>query len=337
MGQSAPHSIDGAAHGFNCKGGVSGPRSRACGERRKPAYARCVIVCLGEAIVDLVCERELAEPGEADNFVPHPGGALANVAVAARRAGADAALLGAVGDDAWGSWLREKLWQERVDIRWLETTEGLATPVAFVTFNWEREPSFAIYGEGIGQAMRAATSHLSEAIAIADALVFGSNTLVSEPERELTLRARRAARDRGAHIIFDPNLRPNRWRDMNRAVRLCREMMDGALVVRANEWEARELTGEGDPAAAASAFVEGGAQLGVVTGRKGAMMRGAANAEEASPEVEVVSPLGAGDAFTGALAAGLAQAEWDPSRGAETLKGAVEAGARACTGWGAQV
>jgi fructokinase len=301
-----------------------------------PAYARCVIVCLGEAIVDLVCERELAEPGEADHFVPHPGGALANVAVAARRSGADAALLGGVGDDAWGSWLREKLWQERVDVRWLEETEGLQTPVAFVTFNWEREPAFAIYGEGIAAAMRAATAHLPDAIATAEALVFGSNTLVSEPERELTLRARRAARDRGAHILFDPNLRPNRWRDMGRAVRLCREMIDGALVARANEWEAREITGESDPAAAASALCEEGAQLGVVTGRWGAVMRGAASAEQASLNVEVVSPLGAGDAFTGALAAGLAEVEWDPSRGAEALKGAVEAGARACTGWGAQ-
>jgi sugar/nucleoside kinase (ribokinase family) len=296
-----------------------------------------VILCLGEAIVDLVCERELAEPGEADQFVPHPGGALANVAVAARRAGAESALLGGVGDDAWGSWLREKLWQERVDVRWLVAAEDLQTPVAFVTFNWEREPSFAIYGEGIAGAMRAATTHLPDAIKAADALIFGSNTLVSEPERELTLRARRAARDSGAVIIFDPNLRPNRWRDMGRAVRLCREMTDGALVVRANEWEAHEITGEADPAAAAETLVEEGATLGVVTNSDGAVMRGAARGEAASPKVDVVSPLGAGDAFTGALAAGLAAVGWDPSRAAEALPGAVEAGAQACTGWGAQV
>jgi sugar/nucleoside kinase (ribokinase family) len=297
-----------------------------------------MIVCLGEAIVDLVCERELAEPGEADHFVPHPGGALANVAVAARRAGAESALLGGVGDDAWGSWLRERLWHEGVDVRWLETIEGVATPVAFVTFDWEREPSFAIYGEGIAEAMRAAGPHLSEAIGGAEALIFGSNTLVSEPERELTLRARRAARDSGAQLLFDPNLRPNRWRELSRGVRLSRELIDGTLVVRANEWEARELTDESDPAAAAEALCELGAALGVVTvGREGAVMRGAASGEASSPRVEVVSPLGAGDAFMGALAAGLARVDWDPERGAKALKGAVEAGARACTGWGAQV
>ncbi len=297
-----------------------------------------MIVCLGEAIVDLICERELAEPGEADQFVPHPGGALANVAVAVKRAGSEAALLGGVGDDAWGSWLRERLWRTGVDVRWMATIEDAPTPVAFVTFDWEREPSFAIYGEGIGQAMRAAGPHLGEALAAAEALVFGSNTLVGEPERELTLRARRAARDGGSRVLFDPNLRPNRWRDLGRAVRLCREMIDGTMVVRANQWEAKELTGETDPAAAAQALCGLGAELGVVTiGRQGAVMRGAASAEAVSPRVEVVSPMGAGDAFMGALAAGLAQVDWDLERGGEALAVAVEAGAHACTGWGAQV
>ena len=124
-----------------------------------------MIVCLGEAIVDLICERELSEFGEADRFAPHPGGALANVAVAASREGASAGLLGGVGDDPWGSWLRERLWHERVDVSSLETVAGLMTPVAFVTFDWEREPSFSVYGEGIGETMAAAAGHLDEAIA----------------------------------------------------------------------------------------------------------------------------------------------------------------------------
>jgi sugar/nucleoside kinase (ribokinase family) len=294
------------------------------------------ILCLGEAIVDLVCERELSEPGEADHFVPHPGGALANAAVAARREGAEAALLGGVGDDAWGSWLRERLWHQRVDVRWLSTVEDLATPVAFVTFDWEREPSFAIYGEGIPETTRAAAAHLDEALEAGEALLFGSNTLVGEPEREVTLRARRAARDRSVPIVFDPNLRPNRWRDMRRAVALCREVIDGALIVRSNEWEARELTGEQDAARAAQALCDLGAQLGVVTlGRRGAVVRGAVEAEAGSPPVEVVSPMGAGDAFVGALAAGLSGLDWDVSRAAEALPAACAAGARACTTWGA--
>jgi sugar/nucleoside kinase (ribokinase family) len=297
-----------------------------------------MIACLGEAIVDLICERELAEPGEADHFVPHPGGALANVAVAASREGAEVALLGGVGDDAWGSWLRERLWHERVDVSRLETVEGLATPIAFVTFDWEREPSFAVYGEGIAETMGAAGRHLDEATGAASALVFGSNTLVGEPEREVTLRARRAARDRDVPILFDPNLRPSRWRDLDRALDLCRDLIDGAMVVRANDTEARELTGERDPEKAAEALCGHGAKIAVVTlGPRGVLMRGAADAEVPAPQVEVVSPLGAGDAFMGALAAGMAALDWDPSRAAEALPAACAAGARACTAWGAQV
>jgi sugar/nucleoside kinase (ribokinase family) len=296
-----------------------------------------VILCLGEAIVDLICERELAEPGEADHFVPHPGGALANVAVAARREGAEVALLGGVGDDAWGNWLRERLWHEGVDVHWLETIEGLATPIAFVTFDWEREPSFAVYGEGIAATIRAAASHLDEAVGGGSGFVFGSNTLVGEPEREVTLRARRAALDRGVPILFDPNLRPNRWRDMDRAMDLCRDMVVGALLVRTNEAEARELTGEKDPVAAADALVALGAKIAVVTlGAEGALMRGASSGEAPAPEVDVVSPLGAGDAFMGALAAGLAALNWETSRAADALPAACAAGARACTAWGAQ-
>ncbi|MDX6668634.1 MAG: fructokinase, partial [Solirubrobacteraceae bacterium] len=56
-------------------------------------------LCLGEAIVDLVCEHPVADLAEADSFVPHLGGAVANVAVGAARCGAEVALAGGTGDD----------------------------------------------------------------------------------------------------------------------------------------------------------------------------------------------------------------------------------------------
>jgi fructokinase len=295
------------------------------------------IVCLGEAIVDLVCEEPLASPDDAGSFIPHPGGALANVAVAASRAGADAALLGGVGDDPWGHWLRSRLAGEGVGVEWTAVAAELTTPLALVTFGPDFEPSFQLYGESIGPAMRAAREHMPVALAGGSAFVFGSNTLVGEPERELTVSARRAARDRDLPILFDPNLRPNRWRSMDRAVTVCRELCDGAFAVKTTSEEAELLTGKSDPADAAAALCGLGAQIGVVTrGAAGALMRGAADGEADAPRIEVVSPLGAGDAFMGALAAGLAKAGWDPARAAEALPGAVAAGARACSGWGAQ-
>ena len=185
--------------------------------------------------------------------------------------------------------------------------------------------------------MRAGGRFLEEAMAEASALVFGSNTLVGEPERRLTMQARRRALDLGVPILFDPNLRPNRWENMEAAVDFCRELCDGAFLVRTNREEAEMLTGVEEPASAASALCRLGARLAVVTlGAEGAVMRGASSGHEPSPQVSVVAPLGAGDAFMGTLAAALAELGWDAAEATKALPAATVAGARACEGWGAQ-
>ena len=64
-------------------------------------------------------------------------------------------------------------------------------------------------------------------------------------------------------------------------------------------------------------------------------MRGACEAELPSPEVDVVSTLGAGDAFMGTLVGELAGLDWDLERAGEALPAALEAAADACTRWAA--
>lgn len=294
------------------------------------------ILCLGEAIVDLLCERRIASIEEADSYRPHFGGALANVAVAARRRGAAVALAGGAGDDPWGRWLRSRLRSEGVDLSWFSLMAGLRTPVAFATFDRDGEPSFQIYGEGIEACVHSVGDRLEEAVGSASALVFGSNTLVGAPERAITLQARRLASDRGIPILFDPNLREHRWTNLDVALGLCRQLCEGAFCVRANEAEARAITGAEDPGTAAREIAALGARIAIVTrGAAGAVIRGAVEAEEDGIEVEVTSTLGAGDSFMGVLAAGLADAGWNPDRADRALARAVRASAEACTHWGA--
>jgi fructokinase len=294
------------------------------------------VLCFGEAIVDLVCEKHAASIDEADAFRPHFGGALANIAVAARRGGTPVALAGGAGGDEWGRWLRARLGDEGIDLSWFSLVDGLRTPIAFVTFDGDGEPAFQIYGEGIEACVRSVADRLPAAIGGASALVLGSNTLVGEPERALTLQARRLADDAAVPVLFDPNLRLHRWESLDVAIDLCRQLCEGTFCVRANADEARAITGEDDPARAAAELAALGARIAVVTrGASGAVMRGVAEADADGIEVHVVSPLGAGDAFMGALVAGLAAAEWDAARAAEALGSATEAGARACTHWGA--
>ena len=71
------------------------------------------ILTVGEILIDLT------QSGETENGIPiysaNPGGAPANVAVAASRLGASAAFIGKVGNDAYGGFLRETLEKNNVD------------------------------------------------------------------------------------------------------------------------------------------------------------------------------------------------------------------------------
>jgi sugar/nucleoside kinase (ribokinase family) len=177
---------------------------------------------------------------------------------------------------------------------------------------------------------------LEEAIESAEALVFGSNTLVGERERALTMRARELAFERDLPVLFDPNLRAHRWGELDQARKLCLEAAEGCFCVRANEEEGRWLTGAKDAAAAARGLAKAGGKIGVVTrGPDGAIASGpgTAECEVEGIEVEVVSPLGAGDAFMGALTAGFARRDWAPDATADALAEANRAGAETCTVW----
>src|SRR5438270_8933131 len=99
-------------------------------------------LCLGEALVDLIAERP-------DAFVPHFGGATANVAVFAARAGGEVALAGGAGGDEWGRWLLSRLEREGVETSLFGLVGEAQTPIAIVRVDDRGEPQYEIYGEGI--------------------------------------------------------------------------------------------------------------------------------------------------------------------------------------------
>lgn len=295
------------------------------------------IACLGEAIVDLICERNLALSERAGSFIPWPGGALANVAVQIARQDVPVALVGGVGADRWGGWLRRDLEREGVETRWLAELRGADTPVALVEFGPDNEPAFQVYGEHIGPTMAATSGFLEEAVAGSQALVVGSNTMVGETERVVTRRAVELARGSGRPVLLDPNYRPGRWQAVEAARECCREMIAAADVVKMNRQEAELVTGLGDPRDAARALAGMGPELAVVTAGTEATVTAGAAAASHQPEIgETVSPLGAGDAFMGALAAGLARRSWDLARAGEVLPEASRAAASVCRIWGAR-
>jgi fructokinase len=289
--------------------------------------------------VDLICERQLADGEDltgAGAFVPHFGGAVANVAVVAARAGARVSLAGGAGDDLWGRWLLRQLADAGVDTEHFGLLEGVRTALALVTVDGAGEASYSIYGEGIESVVVALGDRVQSAVERHGALMISSNTLVGASEREVTMAARERALSLGRPVIFDPNLRLPRWRSRADAQASANACVPGALLVRASLAEARLMSGEQDVERAAAALVKAGAALVVVSlGAAGAMLRGRLRADVAGVPARVRSTIGAGDAMTGTLLAALERSGFYVAAVAAALGDAVLAGAGACERWGA--
>ncbi len=294
-------------------------------------------LCLGDALVDLICERHIRSLGEADAFSPHFGGVVANVAAVASAAGANVALLGGVGDDPWGRWLCARLTDAGVDLSSFVLLAGRQTPVAFVAVDLAGEPTYTVYGADLASVTHLRDVDVEQAVRQSAAVFITSNTLVDAAERAVTMRTREFALSLELPVIFDPNLRLHRWSSASEAAASANACLSGALLVRCNREEALIMTGEDDPERAALSLVKAGARLVVITlGADGAILRGELRADVPAvvPE-QVLSTVGAGDVLMGTILARLAATGFYPSAVAAGLREAVAEAARACERWGA--
>ncbi len=101
------------------------------------------IVTVGEVLIDLT-QTGVDERG-VRTLAANPGGAPANVAVAASRLGTKTAFVGCIGTDAFGDSLRETLEKDGVDTTGLIAHETIPTTLAVVTVNPDGERSFTFY------------------------------------------------------------------------------------------------------------------------------------------------------------------------------------------------
>ncbi|MDE3132649.1 MAG: hypothetical protein KGL15_01140 [Acidobacteriota bacterium] len=294
------------------------------------------VLCLGEAIVDLICERPVSSLEEADMFVPHFGGSVGNVALMAARAGARIALAGGVGADEWGGWLRGQLERAGVDLRHFKLIEDMPTPLALTTVDNAGRPTFRLYGETLATVVNALWGGVEQAVDESGGLFITSQTLVGAAERQVTMRAREQALALERPVIFDPSLRLHRWSSRADAAASANACVPGALLVCASAVDARLMTGEDDLERAAIALRKAGARNVVITdGADAAMLRGKIRLDVPSVPSRAVSTVGAGDALMATLVARLQITGFYEPAIAAALKEAMFESARARERWGA--
>ena len=101
------------------------------------------IMTLGEVLIDLT--QTGTDNKGIPQFAAFPGGAPANVAVAASRLGAQTGFIGKVGKDAFGAQLRSTLKTDHVDTSFLFETEDVPTTLAIVSVDANGERGFSFY------------------------------------------------------------------------------------------------------------------------------------------------------------------------------------------------
>jgi fructokinase len=293
-------------------------------------------LCLGEALVDLICERQVDSLAEARTFTPHFGGVVANVAMVAARAGAEVGLAGCAGGDDWGWWLRDQLEADGIDLTLFALLPDHATRLALVTVDAGGEASYRVYGDPLPPVAPGQDEALATAVRDSAALFLSTNTMIDEADRALSMRARELALEHERPVIFDPNVRLHRWGSAADAAATANACVPRALLVRANLVEATLMTGEDDPERAARALLKAGARMVVLTfGAQGAMLRGEFRRDVAGVPAQVLSTVGAGDVLTGFLLAKLALSGFYPAAVAAALEEAVARASLACERWGA--
>jgi 5-dehydro-2-deoxygluconokinase len=289
------------------------------------------LITIGRVGVDLYPEQIGVPLAKVRTFAKSLGGSPTNVAVAAARLGHRSAVITKVGDDGFGTYVREALAGFGVDTRYVGTDPTLRTPIAFCEIFPPDSFPLLFYRQPKAPDLNIRVEELDRpAIARVPILWTSGTALSEEPSRSATLEAARIATGK---VIHDLDHRPAFWPSLIAARAEAAKILKHAQVVVGNLDEVEMATGRRDPDAAAEALLAMGPELAIVKqGPRGTLARSKSKRVEVpAVEIEVVNGLGAGDAFGGALVHGLL-ASWDLARilSFASAAGAIVASRLAC-------
>jgi ribokinase len=281
------------------------------------------VIVVGSLNIDHVVHAprhpEIGETILGSDFRTFFGGKGANQAVAASRCGAPVTMVGRVGADALGDAILQNLHGEGIDLSYLQRDSDAATGVAQIVVD-EQGRNTIVVAPGANSRVTAEDIHLAE-----PAFTPGSVLVL---QMEIPLEAVEAAIqmgvDHGLTVVLNPApaqpLRPVLLRQVDYLI--------------LNQSELKLLSGEDESQAAIRRLLEWGCRTILVTlGEDGALLvEGQTQMHLKAYQVKAVDTVGAGDAFVGAFAAGIAA-------GKSSLEAAAAgnaAGALAVTKNGAQ-
>ena len=202
------------------------------------------VVALGELLIDFT-KNGTSEQGN-NLFEACPGGAPCNVLAMLRKLGKSCAFVGKVGNDMFGKLLKEVITDVGINADALVMDDKIPTTLAFVQTFANGDRDFSFYRKPGADMMLTADELPEETIANARIFHFGTLSMTNEGVRAATIKAVGLAKEGGALISFDPNLRPPLWEDLEEAKRQIAWGLSQCDILKIADNELEFMTGETD-------------------------------------------------------------------------------------------
>lgn len=258
------------------------------------------VVALGELVIDFSPGGVSA--GNHALYERQPGGAPSNVLAAVARLGGKAAIMGMVGDDSFGYYLKDMAESCGIDCTGLCFTGDAYTTLAFVHLDSSGERSFTVMRKPGADTQLRKEQVRTDMIKQTGIFHVSAAALTDEPCREAAFYAAQYARQEKKPVSFDANYRDVLW-DREKAIRIMKTFLPLVDILKVSEEEMTMLTGTTDIPQGAEQLYGGGISLVTVTcGEKGSYYccQGGHGFVPAY-QVQAVDTNGAGDAFLGTL------------------------------------
>ena len=261
------------------------------------------ILCIGEALIDMICTDKGKTLSEGDHFLKKAGGAPTNVAAAIAALGGQAELIAKVGADPFGKHLIEVMQAFNVDTKWILQDPAYFTTFAFVSLMENGERDFYFNRGADGQLTREEVDSLDlNGYAI---IHFGSATgFLPGPLQAAYQLLLQKALTKDIFISFDPNYRHLLFRNNTQTfIDQSWNFLQHCHFFKLSDEEAMLLTGRSTVTDAANDLLKRTTAVFAITlGEEGTML-GIHNNTFLIPSIPVkpVDTTGAGDAFVGAV------------------------------------
>ena len=258
------------------------------------------VVALGELLIDFapVSTDEAGYP----TVTAQPGGAPGNFLAALQKYGCSTAMIGKVGQDAFGKLLIGTVAAKGIETRGIVSDPDVFTTLAFVTLDATGNREFSFARKPGADTCLTADEVDTALIDEAKVFHFGTLSLTGEPARTATRRAVAYAKEKGKWISFDPNLRKPLWPTEDAAKEQIEWGLHQADIVKISDEEIDFLWGISPEAGAQKLLTEYGVSLVYATlGPKGCHFANRNGCGEVpSPTgLHVIDTTGAGDIFGG--------------------------------------